>query len=110
MSARYKVSLTEDAERDLEEIYRYIAMSDSRESANRVLERLAEAIEALCELPERGSQPKELRELGNHGFRQVLFKPYRIFYRVLDRRVIISLIADGRRDMQTLLASRLLGS
>jgi toxin ParE1/3/4 len=38
----------------------------------------------------------------------LFFKPYRVIYPVLDRPVIISLIADGRRDLQTLLENRLL--
>ena len=37
-------------------------------------------------------------------------KPYRVIYRVVDRDVAILLIADGRRDMQSLLATRLLES
>ncbi|PKQ02736.1 MAG: plasmid stabilization protein, partial [Alphaproteobacteria bacterium HGW-Alphaproteobacteria-11] len=31
-------------------------------------------------------------------------------YRTIDKRVVIYLIADGRRDMQSLLARRLLGA
>jgi toxin ParE1/3/4 len=33
-----------------------------------------------------------------------------VIYRVADNRVIIYLIADGRRDMQSVLARRLLGA
>jgi len=57
----------------------------------------------------RGSPPKELRALGDKEFRQVFFKPDRLIYRIAEQQVIIYLIADGRRDMQTLLARRLLG-
>ena len=39
-----------------------------------------------------------------------LFKPYRVIYRVLGNVVHVFLIADGRRDMQTLLQRRLLDS
>lgn len=39
----------------------------------------------------------------------MFFKPYRAIYRVQDKKVIIYLIADGRRDMQSLLSRRLLG-
>jgi hypothetical protein len=37
------------------------------------------------------------------------FKPYRVIYRITGRQVVIGLIADGRRDMQSVLAKRLLG-
>ena len=106
---RYEVLLTEDAEQDLEDLYAYIAKFDSPKNADHVLERLLEIAENLASSPERGSQPKELRSLGIQEYRQVFFKPYRTIYRVLDRKVVIYVIADGRRDMQSLLSRRLLG-
>lgn len=105
---RREVLLTQGAEHDLEDLYRYIAEADSPASAAQMLERLLETTAALSEFPERGSVPKELRTLGIQEYRQVFFKPYRVVYRVMGRQVIIHLIADGRRDMQTLLTGRLL--
>lgn len=105
---RFEVVLTQDAERDLDDLHHYIATYDSPENADRVLDRLLEVAEGLSTNPERGSVPKELRSLGIKDYRQTFFKPYRVIYRVLDRRVVVYLIADGRRDMQSLLASRLL--
>lgn len=63
----------------------------------------------MATFPERGSHPKELLTLGIREYRQVFFKPYRLIYRVIDKRVYIYLITDARRDMQTLLTQRLLG-
>jgi toxin ParE1/3/4 len=106
---RFEVVLTEDAERDLDEIVSPIATRDSPQNAEIVLGRILEIAESLSAAPTRGSQPKELRGLGDQEYRQVFFKPYRLIYRVVEERVVIYLIADGRRDMQTLLARRLLG-
>jgi toxin ParE1/3/4 len=61
-------------------------------------------------LPARGSYPRELLDLGIKEYRQVFFKPYRLIYRVVARDVVVFVIADGRRDMQSLLARRLLGA
>jgi toxin ParE1/3/4 len=104
-----RVVLTEDAERDVEELYAYIAEFDSTKNADHVLDRILDAADSLATNPERGSQPAELRAIGMEEFRQVFFKPYRIIYRVEDAQVVIYLIADGRRDLQSLLARRLLG-
>jgi toxin ParE1/3/4 len=106
---RYEVLLTEDAQRDIEDIHRFVAETDSPAQADRVLDRLVELAESLSVFPERGAFPRELEPLGMRDFRQVFFKPYRVIYRTCDRRVYIYLIADGRRDMQPLLARRLLG-
>ena len=105
----YEVSLTKDAERDLEEIYCYIAKHDSRDSADHVLDRLVQATDALRTSPDRGSYVNELRSLGISEYRQIFFKPYRLIYRVHAKQVVIYVVADGRRDMGSLLARRLLG-
>ena len=105
----YEVALTRDAERDLEDIYRYIAEHDSLASADYVLDRLLQAADALGTDPDRGSCPKELRSLGISEYRQVFFKPYRLLYRVHAKQVVIYVIADSRRDVQSLLERRLLG-
>ena len=105
----YKVLLTGSAERDLEEIYDYIAATDTQGNADYVLKKLVEVAEKLVTVPERGSYPQELLLLGMREYRQAHFKPYRLIYRVMGKQVIIYLIADGRRDMQTLLSRRMLG-
>jgi toxin ParE1/3/4 len=106
----FKVLLTEDAERDLEDIYTYIAEHDCRQNADYVLDRLLEVTDSLATAPERGLLPKEFAALGIQEYRQVFFKPYRVIYRPFDQQVIIYVIADGRRDMQSLLSRRILSA
>jgi len=106
----YRVLLTRDAVNDLEELDTWIAAHDSPERADYVIDGISEAFQKLTKLPERGTYPKELSALGIHEFREVFFKPYRIIYRVEHRTIYIYLIADGRRDMQTLLSRRLLNT
>jgi len=104
----YRVLLTRDAVNDLEELDTWISTHDSPERADYVIDRINDVFQKFTELPERGTYPKELSALGIHEFKEVFFKPYRIIYRVERRTVYIYLIADGRRDMQTLLSRRLL--
>jgi len=104
----FTVLLTDGAERDLEELYDYITSHDAPQKADHVLSQIEKTFSRLSQLPEQGSYPKELLALGIRDYREVFFKPYRIIYRVMDTNVFIFLIADGRRDMQTLLQCRLL--
>ena len=108
--AKFEVLLTDGAEQDLEAIHDYISEFDCIASANYVLDELMEVVDSLSRFPERGSYPKELVGLGIKEYRQTFFKPYRVIYRVTGSHVIIYLIADGRRDMQSVLARRLLGA
>jgi toxin ParE1/3/4 len=107
---RYELLLTAGARRDLEEIYDYLAEFDSQASADYVLDQLTDVAESLATSPERGVYAKELLALGIREYRQIYFKPYRVIYRVMDKQVVIYVIADGRRDMQSMLSRRLLGA
>jgi toxin ParE1/3/4 len=101
--------LTENAFNDLDEIYDYIARHDHPSNADYVLNSMETVIDSLAAFPERGSYPKELLELGIREYRQTFFKPYRVIYRIIGSLVYIMLVADSRRDMETLLTRRLLG-
>jgi len=105
----FKVILSRNAERDMEEIDDYVTVHDSPENAERVLEKIAEAFGNLSEFPNRGTYPKELSFLGTREIREVFFKQYRIIYRVTAKTVYVLLIADGRRELRTTLLQRLLG-
>ena len=107
---RFAVELSRGAIRDLEEIHEFVAGADSEAKANQLLDRLASTLQALAVHSERGAYPSELRALGIKEYRQVFFKPYRIIYRVIDHRVVVYLVVDGRRDMQSLLTRRLFAS
>jgi len=103
----YSVFFTRAAERDLEEIHAWIAEHDSRANADYVLDRLTEAAVSIAALPLRGSRPRELSPAMDDDIRQVFFKPYRVIYQVRQSDVIIHLIADGRRNLKSLLLQRL---
>jgi toxin ParE1/3/4 len=99
--------MTRAARRDLEEIYNWIAEHDFPAKAEYVLDRLSEAAESIATLPDRGSRPHELPLGMEADYRQVFFKPYRVIYQVTQTEVVIHLIADGRRNLQSLLLRRL---
>jgi toxin ParE1/3/4 len=109
-TGRFTVVLTEGAEQDLESIYDYIAEFDCAANADYVLDQLSGVVENLSRFPERGNYPRELAALGIKEYRQTSFKPYRVIYRILGSQVVIYLIVDGRRDMQSVLTRRLLGA
>jgi len=90
------------------ELYHYIAKHDAPSKAEYVLTGIENAFSGLSEFPERGNHPQELLTLGIREYREILFKPYRMIYRVINDAVYVLLVADGRRDMQALLQRRLL--
>ena len=107
---RCEVLLTVDAERDLDEFYDFVSEHDVPGIGEARLRRIEDVIESLAAFLEGGSYPRELLALGIREYRQTFCKPYRVIYRIVRLRVLVLLIADGRRNMQTLLARRLLGA
>ncbi len=107
---RHAVLLTRGAENDLEALHRHLAEFGDPASADRLLDRLMTVVQNLEQSPELGSHPKELIALGIKAYRQVLFKPLRLIYRVEGGAVYVVLVVDGRRDLQSVLAERLLGA
>ncbi len=93
---------------DLEDIYLYIGRNTGPLAAERVLAGIEKQIAGLPMFPERGNIPKELAAVGRTDYRELHFKPYRIFYRLNGTLVEVVAVLDGRRDMATLLRQRLI--
>jgi toxin ParE1/3/4 len=105
---RIEVLFTAGAERDLQELNDFVAAHDSVLQAERLPDWIETLVADLATSPDRGAHPRELAALGIRDYRQVFFKPYRVIYRRTGAKVVIYLVADGRRNMGTLLARRLL--
>ena len=104
----HDVFLTEDAEADILGIWKYVARHDSVERADSFLDALQEACLSRCRFPDRGHCPPELERIHVLEYRELHYKPYRIIYRIVDSKVFIHCVLDGRRDLQELLLERLI--
>jgi len=104
----FSVLLSAEADRDLLELYRYVALNDAPEKAEQLLAAIEKEIVRLDAMPARGHYPPELERIGVLEFQEVFFKPYRIIYEISGRDVIAHCVLDGRRDMVDLLQERLL--
>lgn len=105
---RFTVLIAEDAERDIEDLYGFIARRDGAATADRLLSEIEDVCFSLSEMPGRGNIPKELAPLGISDYRELHHKPWRIIYRISGANVVIYCVADGRRDMRSFLERRLL--
>ena len=104
---KYRIRITSPAEHDILDIFDYISRKNTIENARYVLRDIEVLVLSLDTNPERGHFPEELLDHGIKSFREVLFKPYRIIYEVINKEVVVHLCVDGRRDMQSLLTRRL---
>lgn len=105
---QYRVRLADEAQRDLVDIYRYVATYDSVDAAGYLLDELETLCANLTSLAQRGHVPPELERVAVTAYREVHFKPYRVIYEIVGKDVFVHCVLDGRRDMQSLLERRLL--
>ena len=101
----YRLIVTEKARGQLVDIASYIAEeSGDVDIALGVIEHMERAVKQLCDMPHRGSIPRDatLRKLGH---RVLIVEPYLIFYRCDDRKqtATITAIVHSRRDYTNLL-------
>lgn len=104
----FAVRVSKSAENDIAAIAAYLAEHGAAEAALRFIETIGDRIETLASFPLRGPIPSEIESLQAKEYRQLLFGRYRIVFKVVEQTVTVVLVADGRRDMQTLLRDRLL--
>ena len=84
----FKVIWAPSARLDLKEIVSYIA-EDNPEIAQRFGLTLIGATKSLASLPVRG---RVVPELGSPQIREVIFKPYRIIYRVKENERVLEVV------------------
>ena len=105
---KFKVVISADAEKDLDDIYDFIALADGVEQAARIQDRLTAEILALEKLPARGKCPPEMSTLDIAEYREIQCPPWRIFYYIGQAHVGVVAVLDGRRNMSVVLQQRLL--
>ncbi len=103
----YAVNLSQDAEEDLLEIYKYVAVNDSIAKAENLFNALFKKCLSLKDFPGRGHVPPELLGISD-TYLEILYTPYRIIFEVSGNNVFIHCILDGRREMKEQLEERLL--
>jgi len=107
MSRNY-VKWTATAEHDLDSIIGFIA-EDSLDEAVKILGRIRKKAAGLYALPERGRVVPELKEQGIVLYREVIFAPWRIIYRISDQNVFVLAVFDARRNLEDILLERFVG-
>jgi len=103
----HKIAWTSVAERDLESISEFIAMSNPR-NAIKIVQKIRSKVRMLKRLPLSGRKVPEMLFLGSTAYREIITPPWRIVYRVDQRNVYIMGVLDARRDVASILSQRLL--
>lgn len=106
----WHVGFTRRAEKDIFDMFSFIADREGPDMAETILDRFVQARDSLRELPDRGRIPPELHRVNILSYREIQVPPYRVVYQVntTAHQVHIHIVADGRRNFMQLLKERLL--
>jgi toxin ParE1/3/4 len=105
---RYSVVWTEVAAKDIERLASYL-VNEAPLRAEKILLRIISRGEALEMFPHRGRTPMELRAIGDQTWLEIEEPPWRIIYRITDKKTVeIHGVFDGRRALEDILMERLL--
>lgn len=109
MNQKYDVVWSHIAENDLKNILEYIA-DDSPPNALKIFHRIKQKTSSLYTFPERGRIVPELRDQGILQYRELVISPWRILYRISEKRVLVLSVLDSRRNIEDILLKRLTNS
>ena len=91
----FKISITKSARDDIEEIWQYIAL-DNIKTATKFIDKIERAIFSLETFPERNPLIPEY-EILKIDYRQLVYKNYRIIYRISENVVYILRVLHAYR-------------
>ena len=106
MSTPFKVHWAGIAEEDLKNIILYIA-EDSPTNARNIFEKIKETASSLTHFPERGRIVPELHDQGVSLYRELIVTPWKIVYRISDKKVYVLSVIDSRQNVEDILLKRL---
>ena len=107
MNPPFKFHWAGVAEEDLKNIILYIA-EDSPANTRNIFEKIKETASRLTHFPERGCIVPELQDQGIFLYRELIFAPWRIVYRISDKKVYVLSVIDSRQNVEDILLKRLI--
>jgi toxin ParE1/3/4 len=109
MKQNYKIIWANVAESDLKDIIEYISIG-SPQNALRILKNIKQKTSELYTLPERNRIVPELQDQGILQYREMIIPPWRLIYRIAERKVYVLSLIDSRRNVEDILLKRLIAT
>jgi toxin ParE1/3/4 len=103
-----KIVWSQDASDDLIEIISYIRDKSGKNIAKEIYQRIIKRVENIEILPKSGRVVPELVSIGVLDIREIIEKPWRIFYRITKEEIQIISVIDGRRNIEEILYKKVI--
>ncbi|MDX4035692.1 type II toxin-antitoxin system RelE/ParE family toxin [Aliarcobacter skirrowii] len=104
---KFEVLWTKSAKNDLEIIIEYIKL-DSVSIAKEIFFGIKKECENLYYFPQRKRVVPELAQIGIFKYREIIYKRWRVIFKIENEKVYILLVADSSRNLEDILFQRLM--
>jgi plasmid stabilization system protein ParE len=103
----FEVIWTKNAKLDLELIIEYIK-TDSLTIAKKIFFEIKKECENLYYFPQRKRVVPQLQQIGILKYREIIYKRWRIIYKIDNTKVYVLLVVDSSRNLEDILFQRLI--
>ena len=103
----FEVIWTKNAQFDLEQIIEYIKI-DSQDVAKKIFFEIKKECENLYYFPRKKRIVPELQQIGILKYREIIYKRWRIIYKIDSTKVYVLLVVDSSRNLEDILFQRLI--
>ena len=104
---KFEILWTKSAEYDLELIIQYLKL-DSVSIAKEIFIDIKKECENLYYFPQRKRVVPELAQIGIFKYREIIYKRWRVIFKIENEKVYILLIVDSSRNLEDILFQRLI--
>ena len=104
---KFEVLWTKSAEYDLELIIQYLKL-DSVSIAKEIFIDIKKECEKLYYFSQRKRVVPELQQIGIFKYREIIYKRWRVIFKIENEKVYILLVVDSSRNLEDILFQRLI--
>ena len=103
-----EIIITKDAAESFDEILKYIVIKSGAGPAGKIYDRIIAKINLLGAVPFRGKVSEELKSVGITHIYELVEAPWKIYYRLTPKQIIILLVVDSRRNLEEVLIDKII--
>ena len=104
---KFEVLWTKNAEYDLKLVIDYIKL-DSTSLAKEIFFDIKTECESLRYFPKRKRVVPELQRIGIFKYKEIIYKRWRVVFKIENKKVYILLVADSSRNLEDIQFQRLI--
>jgi len=99
---------SEDASLDLVDIVLYIKIHSGKEIAKGIYTRIKSKINNIVDFPKAGMSVPELVDIGIIDIYQIIISPWKIYYKIIEDKIMILSVIDGKRNLEEILYKKII--